>query len=266
MAPMAQPPIRFADGAAYEHTMGPWTQAVGEIFLDWLTPPAGQTWLDVGCGNAAFTELIVRRHAPAEVQGIDPSVEQLAFARSRPGAAGATFQQGTAIDLPFSADRFDAAVMALVIGFLPDPAKGVSEMTRVVRPGGLVAAYTWDQLDGGYPFEPILRVMRAMGVTPILPPSPGASRMEALRGLWADAGLVAVETKAIPVRRVFDNFDDFWRANTATGPLPATLGTMDAGAISALKDRVRATLPPDDQGRIAYGSVAHAVKGQVPRP
>ena len=262
---MAQPPIRFSDGAAYEHTMGPWTQAVGNVFLDWLAPSPGLSWLDVGCGNAAFTELIVRNFAPAEVLGIDPSVEQLDFARSRPGATGAKFQQGNAMDLPFGADRFDVATMALVLGFLPDPAKGVSEMARVVRPGGVVATYTWDQVDGGYPFEPILREMRAMGVTPILPPSPNSSRLEALHGLWAGAGLVAVETKAIPVRRVFDDFDDFWRANTITGPLRATLGTMDAGAITALQDRMRASVAADGQGRIAYGSVAHAAKGQVPR-
>ena len=263
---MAQPPIRFADGAAYEHTMGPWTQAVGSLFLDWLAPSTDQTWLDVGCGNAAFTELIIRRLAPAEVWGIDPSAEQLAFARSRPGAAGAKFKQGNAMDLPFGVDRFDAATMALVLGFLPDPAKGVSEMARVVRPGGLVAAYTWDQVDGGYPFEPILREIRAMGVTPILPPSSDSSRLEALHGLWVRAELVAVETKTISVRRVFDDFEDFWRANTTTGPLRATLATMDAGAISALQDRVRVSVPAEDQGRITYGSVAHAAKGQVPRP
>ena len=57
--------------------------------------------------------------------------------------------------LPFDADRFDAAVMALVIFFVPEPAKGVSEMMRVVRSGGLVAAYVWDVLDGGSPTDPI---------------------------------------------------------------------------------------------------------------
>ena len=43
--------------------------------------------------------------------------------------------------LPFDAGRFDAAVMALVIFFVPEPAKGVGEMTRVHSPGGFVAAY-----------------------------------------------------------------------------------------------------------------------------
>lgn len=69
----------------------------------------------VGSGNGAFTELIVARCAPAEVHGIDPSEEQLAFARTRLAAGVARFHQGDAMALPFPDDSFDAAVMALVI-------------------------------------------------------------------------------------------------------------------------------------------------------
>ena len=43
--------------------------------------------------------------------------------------------------LPYTDDQFDEAVMPLVIFFVPEPAKGVSEMVRVVAPGGVVAAY-----------------------------------------------------------------------------------------------------------------------------
>ena len=56
--------------------------------------------------------------------------------------------------LPFPESRFDAAVMALVIFFVPDPAKGVAEMVRVVGPGGTVAAYAWDIVGGGSPTSP----------------------------------------------------------------------------------------------------------------
>ena len=153
---MAEQQIRFDDGAAYEQMMGIWSRFAGEIFLDWLAPPLGLRWIDIGCGNGAFTELLVERCSPAEVQGIDPSEGQLAFARTRPASRLAKFHQGDAMALPFADSSFDAAVMALVLVFVPDPAKGVSEMVRVVVPGGAVVTYMWDMLGGGFPLDPIL--------------------------------------------------------------------------------------------------------------
>jgi len=64
--------------------MGIWSRLAADVFIDWLTPRAGLRWIDIGCGSGAFTELLVERCAPAEVQGIDPSEGQLAFARTRP--------------------------------------------------------------------------------------------------------------------------------------------------------------------------------------
>src|SRR6266550_3558280 len=107
---MAEQEIRFDDGAAYERMMGIWSRIAGDVFLDWLAPRAGLRWIDVGCGNGAFTELIVERHAPAEVQGIDPSDGQLAYARTRPATRSAQFRQGDAMELPFPSRRFDVAV------------------------------------------------------------------------------------------------------------------------------------------------------------
>ncbi|MGA7025481.1 MAG: class I SAM-dependent methyltransferase, partial [Pseudolabrys sp.] len=109
-----------------------------------------------------FTELIVERCAPNEVRGIDPSEAQLDFARKRSAARLAKFDHGDAMALPFPADTFDVAIMALVIFFVPDPAKGVAEMTRVARPGGAVAAYAWDILGGGFTLEPLRIELREM--------------------------------------------------------------------------------------------------------
>jgi ubiquinone/menaquinone biosynthesis C-methylase UbiE len=150
---MAEVQIRYDDGVAYERMMGTWSRAAGEIFLDWLAPSRGLRWIDVGCGTGSFTELLIERCAPAEVEGVDPSDAQLSFARARHLGQIAKFQQGDAQALPFSDERFDAAVMALVIFFVPDPAKGIDEMVRVVRPGGTVAAYVWDMPGGGHPLE-----------------------------------------------------------------------------------------------------------------
>src|SRR3954469_19632463 len=120
--------IRFDDGAAYERYMGEWSRLAGETFLDWLAPKSGLRWLHVGCGNGAFTEMLVERCVPLSVQGIDPSEGQLAYARTRPASRVAQFRQGDAMALPFPDHVFDAAVMPLVIFFVPDPTKGVTEM------------------------------------------------------------------------------------------------------------------------------------------
>src|SRR5207248_4378911 len=141
-----------------------------------------------GCGTGAFSQLVFERCAPTEIQGVDPSEAQLAFARTRPASRTAQFQRGDATALPFPGDRFDAAIMALVIFFVPDPAKGLAEMVRVVAPGGIVAAYAWDMLGGGHPGAAFHAEMRAMGLTPLAPPSAGASRIETLRELWTAAG------------------------------------------------------------------------------
>jgi ubiquinone/menaquinone biosynthesis C-methylase UbiE len=261
---MAEPQIRFNDGAGYERMMGVWSKLAGELFLDWLAPRSGLRWIDVGCGNGAFTELIVERYAPAEVQGIDPSDGQLAYARARPTTLIAQFRQGDAMALPFADHTFDAAVMALVIFFIPDPAKGLAEMVRVVAPGGIVAAYAWDIPGGGFPLRPIQIEMRAMGFPPPLPPSSEVSRAEALQKLWTDAGLDGVETRKIEVQRTFADFDDFWTTAllaSSTGPTVAAMSPDDA---ALLKSRVRARLPADDAGRITYNAWANAVKGRVP--
>jgi ubiquinone/menaquinone biosynthesis C-methylase UbiE len=261
---MAEQQIRFDDGAAYERMMGAWSRLAGNVFLDWLAPRPGLRWIDIGCGNGAFTELLVERCSPAEIQGIDPSEGQLAFARARPAARVAVFHHGDAMALPFSENRFDAAVMALVIFFVPDPTTGVAEMVRVVRPGGTVAAYAWDMLGGGFPIEPIRVEMRAMGVTPLLPPSASASRMEALRDLWTTAGLDAVETREITVRRTFVDFNDFWSTSLLGSSVGPTIAAMAPGDVDLLKMRVRARLPADAAGRITYEARANAVKGRVP--
>jgi SAM-dependent methyltransferase len=255
--------IRFDDGAAYERYMGKWSQLAGETFLEWLAPKPGLRWLDVGCGNGAFTELLVERCAPLSLHGIDPSEAQLAYARTRPASRVAQFRQGDAMALPFPDDAFDAAVMPLVIFFVPDPANGVAEMVRVVGPGGTVATYAWDILGGGFPLEPIQAGMRAMGLTPLLPPSPGASRMEALRNLWTGAGLDAVETREITVQRTFADFDDFWTTSLLAASIRPMVAATASDSVELLKTRVQARLPADAAGRITYSARANAVKGRV---
>lgn len=260
---IAHQQIRFDDGLGYERYMGKWSRLVGGAFLDWLAPQAGLRWLDVGCGNGAFTELIIERCAPASVHGIDPSEGQIAFARARPGTQVAQFRLGDAMAQPFADNTFDVAVMPLVIFFVPDPARGVAEMARVVSPGGAVTAYSWDMIGGGFPYDALQSEMRAVGAAVGVPPSPGASRIDVALELWAGAGLVDVEAREITVQRTFADFDDYW-ATILKGPsVGPGLAALTPDTLAILIERMRARLPVDTDGHITCRARANAIKGRV---
>ena len=255
--------IAFDDGAGYERYMGKWSQLAGEVFLRWLAAAPGLRWLDVGCGNGAFTEMIVQGCGPASVHGIDPSEEQLAFARARPALHVAEFHQGDAMALPFPDDTFDVAIMPLVIFFVPEPAKGVAEMARVVRPGGIVAAYAWDMSGGGFPYHVLRFEMHELGAVVPEPPHPDASRIDVMRDLWPRAGLDTVETREITVERTFDDFDDYWTTVLLGPSVRRPLAAMSSEDTARLKARMRVRLPADSAGHITYSARANAVRGRV---
>jgi ubiquinone/menaquinone biosynthesis C-methylase UbiE len=256
--------IRFEDAAAYERMMGVWSRLAGAIFVEWLQPEPGMRWIDVGCGSGIFTELIAERCAPAEIQGIDPSQAQLAFARERHKAGVAHFRQGDAGALPFPDDRFDIAVMALVLFFVPDPGQAVAELVRVVRPGGMVAAYVWDMLGGGFPLEMLRAELRALGAKLMHPPSEDASRMEALRDLWTTNGLEAVETRHIDVQRTFASFEDYWSIAMLSPSLGPTVAALPSDQVELIKARMRTQLKAEGGGCVTSGARANAIKGRVP--
>jgi len=261
---MPTSPIQFADGAGYEHFMGVWSQMVAERFLDWLAPGPGQSWLDVGCGNGAFTERLVARARPRAVHGIDPSEAQLAYARTRPRLAAADLRVGDAQALPWPDDTFDVAVMPLVIFFLADPARGVAEMARVVRPGGIVTAYAWDMPAGGFPYDALLMELRAQRIDVPGPPHPEVSSREALETLWSTAGLADVATTSIAVSRSFDDFEAYWTTAQDSASLGAALKALPPEARAALVAGLQRRLGAGADGPLTCHAVANAIRGQVP--
>jgi len=254
----------FTDGAGYERMMGRWSRIAGGVFLDWLNAPPGLRWLDVGCGNGAFTETLISRAAPAHVSGIDPSAAQIAYATQRIAATPAHFQVGDAQALPFPDAAFDATAMALVISFIPDPGKAVAEMVRVTRSGGFVGAYMWESRET-VPVGPLTRAAKALGYDGdyVLLSENTASRA-GMEALWRAAGLVDIETRLIDIPVTFDDFEDFWESCNAL-PNPAThfMRSLSEAQVKAVREWLRAFLPGDATGRIAYTASANAVKGRV---
>ena len=258
--------IRFGDGSAYDRMMGVWSRLVGEVFLDWLSIPPHQRWIDIGCGNGAFTELLIERSSPEEVLGIDPSPGLLDFARARLAGRNARFELGHAMALPEPDAVFDIAAMALVLFFIPDPARGVSEMRRVVRPGGIVSAYVWDILNpGGFPMAALQRELSRRGISTMLPPRADISSIAALRSLWTDAGLVEVATQEITVVRTFADFEDYWEsANIAIG-MTSREREPNHKEKASIKDCLQASLPAEPTGEVRIRARANAVVGKTPR-
>lgn len=258
---MSSPPtIRFNDGSAYERFMAPWSRSAGALFIDWLNADQGLDWADVGCGNGAFTELLLARKSPSSVCAIDPSEAQIGVARQKISARHVELSVGEAMALPFPDARFDATVMALVLFFVPDPKRGAAEMLRVTKPGGTIASYTWDILRGGSPTQAVWDVLGELGKPVVLPPSSEVSRLEALKALWAELGLLDIETRELVVERTFANFDDYWLSMVVSSP-SGIVEQLSNAEIAEMKRRLRLRLPCDARGAITVHARATAIKG-----
>lgn len=258
---MSSAALTFDNGAAYEDFMGVWSRLVGEQFLAWLAPAKGLRWVDIGCGNGCSTEQLLQVAQPASVAALDPSAEQLTAARALLTGQPVTFEQGSAMALPFADSSFDAAQMALVMFFVPDPAQGLSEMRRVTRPGGLLAAYVWDLPAGGLPWNEVWLAQEALGIPVVQPPSTAISDLDALASLWRAGGLEDVESCRIHVERRFADFDGYWQAFWPGAPLK---GTIPPERIADLREATRAQLGVAGDAPFTVKGFASAVKGRVP--
>lgn len=259
----APTPIRFADGDGYERFMGQWSRAAGRIFLDWLDLPKGLSWLDVGCGTGAFTETIVQQCRPAHIVGIDPAETQVAYARTRYQHLPIEFEVGDAQSLPYPDRGFDVAASALVLNFIPDRAKAVAEMRRIVRPNGAVGAYVWDFAGGRGHLQHLgaaLAKVTGRGTPAAL--NPESTTLAALAKLFQSSGLAGVKTRSIDLQITYADMDEYWKSNTQfVGPMVAAINGLADDQRQQLRRVLREILPVDAHGRVSYTTTVNAVKG-----
>ncbi|MFI7408409.1 class I SAM-dependent methyltransferase [Streptomyces sp. NPDC049627] len=247
--------------------MGRWSRVVAREFLAWLGCADGLRWLDVGCGTGVLSAVVTERCGPRVVVGCDRSEGFVgAAARTTAPASGAPrFVVADATALPARAGAFDVAVSGLTLNFLPEPADGVRELARVVRPGGLVAAYVWDYGDGmGF-------LRRFWDAATAVDPDAAAldegrrfpdCRPEPLHRLWTGAGLTAVSTTAIEVPTVFTGFADLWNPFlSGQGPAPGYVASLTPTTRNRLRDTLHAILPTAPDGSIPLTARAWAVRG-----
>ena len=258
----------WAAGDLYEPYVGRWSRVVARAFLDWLAVPDDRDWLDVGCGTGALTQSILEHAGPRSVKGVDPSPAFIEYAKARAGGGRASFEVGDAQSLPFATASFDAAVSGLVLNFVPQPARAIAEMTRVVRAGGVVAAYVWDYAgkmelmryfwDAAAALDPAAVELDEGRRFPICQPEPLAER-------FTQAGLRDVDARAIDVPTDFRGFDDYWSPFLGgQGPAPGYAMSLSETRRAALRDRIRSKLPMMPDGTIHLNARAWSVRGRKP--
>src|SRR5581483_2335159 len=200
----------------------------------------------------------------SRIDAVDPSAEQIEYAKAQPAARSAHFQVGDAQSLPFPDAAFDVVASALVLNFVPDRPRALAEMRRVARPGGLVAGYVWDFAGGRSTNGPLGKAMRTLGIE--MPAVPGTkdSSLDALKALFRGAGLDAVEARPIEITPAFAGFDEMWTTQVpAFSPMGKFVASLPEAQRQRVKDTLRGMLPPKPDGSISYAATANAVKGRM---
>jgi SAM-dependent methyltransferase len=260
------PADRWQGAEAYEAYIGRWSRPVAARFIDWLDAPEQRSWLDVGCGTGALSASILARAAPVLVVGIDRSADFVELAARRVDDRRAVFLVGDATALALAPAQLDTVVSGLVLNFLPDPHAAITELARVARPGGTVAAYVWDYAEGMQPIRAfwdaateLAPTARALDEAVRFP----LCREDRLRQLF-ERGLDAVETRSIEIEARFQDFDDYWAPFlTGVGPAPGYCVSLTERERDALRARLHDRLGAGPDGTIVMRARAFGVRGTV---
>ncbi|MEV4688185.1 class I SAM-dependent methyltransferase [Microbacterium sp. LWH3-1.2] len=208
--------------------------------------------LDVGCGPGMLTLELVKRRGPAAVSAADPE----------PAFVDATGQLCPGVDvrlaeaehLPFADGEFGAALAQLVVHFMSDPVRGVTQMGRVTALGGRVSACVWDHAGDGGPLSTFWRVARRLdddvrGEAGLSGAAPGQ-----LVDIFRRAGLADVAQTVVECTVSFRDFADWWDPFLlGVGPAGRYIATLDGKEISRLEAALR-----EELGEEAFTSTARA--------
>ena len=228
---------------AYDRFMGRYSTLLSPQLADLAGIASGQRVVDVGCGPGALTTELVARVGAGSVVAIDPSEQFVDAARAR--NPGVDVRLGSAEQLPFADDTFDAALAQLVVHFMSDPAAGVGEMARVTRKGGPVVACVWDHGGGQGPLSPLWDAARALDPEVVGEALLTGSHEGQLEQLFNEVGLDHVVETALSVSVEHPTFEEWWDPFTfGVGPAGVYVAGLDPERRDELREQCRAMLPP----------------------
>ncbi len=235
--------MTFAVAAdSYDKFMGRYSTLLAPQFADLAGVGSGQRVIDVGCGPGALTTELVERVGASNVAAVDPSESFVVAARER--HPGVDVQEAPAETLPFADGVFDAALAQLVVHFMADPVQGLTEMGRVTRAGGMVAACVWDHAGEQTPLAPFWRAVHELDPDEEGERNLAGGREGHLGELFHEAGLREIEETALPIRIEHATFEEWWEPFTlGVGPAGAYLVGLEPEQQDKLRERIREQLP-----------------------
>jgi SAM-dependent methyltransferase len=230
---------------AYDRFMGRYSHGLSGQLADLAGIAPGMRVLDVGCGPGALVGELVARVGADKVVALDPSESFVDAARQR--HALVDIRVGVAERLPFPDGSFDAALAQLVVHFMNDPVKGLSEMARVTRPGGTVAASVWDHATGTGPLGVFWRVARELDPQVRDESGLAGAREGHLAELMEATGSIgSVQETTLVVHVEHPTFDEWWEPFTrGVGPAGAYVAGLDDENRDALRARCAAAFPSE---------------------
>lgn len=259
---------QFSNASSYDKFMGRWSARLAPLFAEFAQVRDGDRVLDVGCGTGSLIQAVANLTCRSEIVGVDPTPGFIAYARQRFADPRITFDQGSAFELPYSGSFFDQSLSMLVLMLIPTPDKAASEMRRVTKPGGTVAACTWDGA-GGMELVSIFwsEANRLDPAAEARSESPKHCNLKGqLSELWKATGLKDVEEAAIDIRMDFNSFDDYWLPMLeGVGPTGVYVADLSDEGRDALREGIRKQLLGGrSDGPFVLRARSWVVRGTVP--
>src|SRR5664279_1469813 len=214
---------------AYDRFMGRYSVPLAPQLASFAEVTVHHLALDVGCGPGALTTELVKRLGPDAVTAVDPSEHFVRAARER--LPGVNVVRASAEHLPFPDGSFDAVLAQLVVHFMADAVAGLTEMARVTRSGGVVAACVWDHAGGQGPLGAFWEAARALDPEVADESDLAGVREGHLEKLFEAAGLQKIEATILSVSVEHPTFQEWWE--------PFTFGVGPAGIYTAGLDQDR---------------------------
>jgi SAM-dependent methyltransferase len=259
----------FAVAAGYERFMGRWSRLLAPVYISFAGVKNGDRVLDVGTGTGSVAAAVHATMPASEIVGVDPSESFIAYAQKSAGSARSHFEVGDAQALKFNDASFDNTLALLVMNFIADHGKAVTEMRRVTRPQGIVSACVWDY-DGGMQ---MLRFFwdEVVSLDPAVEPKDERhmklSRHGELGNLWRRAGFSNVIEEPLTIEQKYSSFNDYWEPfMRGAGPGGAYVASLSQERREQLEAHLRKRLLGDrSEGVFKLKATAWCVRGEVPK-